>query len=571
MSLPVVSYGTYNYGDYAKPTPIRYKGGFGEALTGAAVGLLKRDRLNKEKAEAQLKQANEQSLLASSKFNAQLNQAFGKASATNRQFLQGLKQEYGDAVKAYKLDNLSFEEYENKITYFQNILNDATQLSAIMKPIIESDTEIGFEDIRGDDDNKAALLARYGIQNGKYLLEKDENGLRVVLPHGAGPSNFEAKSISASELISNTKYMTPEIKYDNLTNAGYGNMLSSLREMVLDNSDFLNIKNDAKLKSTLFSINENQKDGIIQKISQQQGLRNIFLSADGTLDKDKMRYYYEDNMGMGLGSYKGTREQLNEMNMSIAEDMYESMASMEVLGKKSYSAGNTSNVTSREEDYNTGLSAFNEAIFNPTTFYNLNIVKSPYQQTNEGAKYLGNGKYEITTDVVDEKTGQLVPGGTRTIDLKDFDSFQQYAGTIIDRHRSLQGQSGGTKQAIGEVNQDAYIKQKFDEYQMIIKSLDEKLPDDVKAVNESKSAAVDLEQQQRAYVADEDLRKIAEGKTLGVERNPNLIQRIGGQRSGKDYSSDDMKKIRKAQKQLIKKYPLLKLKYDLVEPNIDIQ
>ena len=191
--------------------------------------------------------------------------------------------------------------------------------------------------------------------------------------------------------------------------------------------------------------------------------------------------------------------------------------------------------------------------------------------TSEGAKYLGNGKYEITTDVVDEKTGQLVPGGTRTIDLKDFESFQQYAGTIIDRHRSLQGQSGGTKQAIGEVNQDAYIKQKFDEYQMIIKSLDEKLPDDVKAVNESKSAAVDLEQQQRAYVADEDLRKIAEGKTLGVERNPNLIQRIGGQRSGKDYSSDDMKKIRKAQKQLIKKYPLLKLKYDLVEPNIDIQ
>ena len=35
MALPIVTYGKYNYGQYANPTPIRYKGGFGEALTGA--------------------------------------------------------------------------------------------------------------------------------------------------------------------------------------------------------------------------------------------------------------------------------------------------------------------------------------------------------------------------------------------------------------------------------------------------------------------------------------------------------------------------------------------------------
>ena len=106
---------------------------------------------------------------------------------------------------------------------------------------------------------------------------------------------------------------------------------------------------------------------------------------------------------------------------------------------------------------------------------------------------------------------------------------------------------------------------------MIIKSLDEKLPADVKAVNESKANAAALEEQQRSYVADVDLRNIAEGKTLGSEQNPTLLERIGGQKRSKTYSSDDMKKIRAAQKLLIKKYPLLKLKYDLVEPNIDIQ
>ena len=36
MSLPKVSYGNYNYGQYANPTPVKYKGGLGEGLAGAA-------------------------------------------------------------------------------------------------------------------------------------------------------------------------------------------------------------------------------------------------------------------------------------------------------------------------------------------------------------------------------------------------------------------------------------------------------------------------------------------------------------------------------------------------------
>ena len=39
------------------------------------------------------------------------------------------------------------------------------------------------------------------------------------------------------------------------------------------------------------------------------------------------------------------------------------------------------------------------------------------------------------------------------------------------------------------------------------------------------------------YVVD------AEGKTLGSEQNPTLLERIGGQKRSKTYSSDDMKKI----------------------------
>ena len=37
MALPKVTYGQYNYGQYANPTPIKYKGGFGEGLAEDAV------------------------------------------------------------------------------------------------------------------------------------------------------------------------------------------------------------------------------------------------------------------------------------------------------------------------------------------------------------------------------------------------------------------------------------------------------------------------------------------------------------------------------------------------------
>ena len=222
MALPIVTYGKYNYGQYANPTPIKYKGGFGEALTGGIAAVAASER----KKKAQFKEAQETSLMMSMQFNSQLNQAFGKAAANNRQFLRELKQEYGDTVKSYKLGNLGFDAYEEKMTYYQNILDQSMQLASIMKPIIESDTDVTFDMARSDADNQAAVLARYGVRNGKYILERDENGLRVVVPHGPGASKMEPRSISAAELITNVKYINPEMKYDNMKNKKYGDMLT---------------------------------------------------------------------------------------------------------------------------------------------------------------------------------------------------------------------------------------------------------------------------------------------------------------------------------------------------------
>tara|TARA_R100000231_G_scaffold49707_1_gene42303 strand:+ start:2479 stop:3999 length:1521 start_codon:yes stop_codon:yes gene_type:complete len=318
MALPVVTYGKYNYGEYSNPTPVKYRGGIGEGLTRGFVAFTD---ANKKKQE-QIKQAKETSLMMSMQFNSQLNAAFGKAASHNRQFLRELKQEYGDSVKAYKLGQLGFDEYEDKMTYFQNILDESMQLAGIMKPIIESDVEMTFDMARSDPDNQAAILARWGVRKGKYLLERDENGLRIILPHGSAASNYKPKSIAASELITNTKYITPEAKYDNMKNEQYGNLLTKVGKTLENKGELLMHRIEKEQGKKIFSLDPSQKNGIINEILKREDLLNIFNTQDKIT-------YYEDEIG-GLNSWNGNEDQIKALKLKLANDVYDSLVGRDI-------------------------------------------------------------------------------------------------------------------------------------------------------------------------------------------------------------------------------------------------
>ena len=318
MALPVVTYGKYNYGEYSNPTPVKYRGGIGEGLTRGFVAFTD---ANKKKQE-QIKQAKETSLMMSMQFNSQLNAAFGKAASHNRQFLRELKQEYGDSVKAYKLGQLGFDEYEDKMTYFQNILDESMQLAGIMKPIIESDVEMTFDMARNDPDNQAAILARWGVRKGKYLLERDENGLRIILPHGSAASNYKPKSIAASELITNTKYITPEAKYDNMKNEQYGNLLTKVGKTLENKGELLMHRIEKEQGKKIFSLDPSQKNGIINEILKREDLLNIFNTQDKIT-------YYEDEIG-GLNSWNGNEDQIKALKLKLANDVYDSLVGRDI-------------------------------------------------------------------------------------------------------------------------------------------------------------------------------------------------------------------------------------------------
>jgi len=330
MALPVVSYGTYNYGDYASPKAVQYKGGLGEGLTTAILGIQKA----KQEQKAQIKQALEDSLLLSSEFSSKLNTLFGKASSYNKQFLQNLKVDYGNNVKNYKLGKISFEEFEDNNSYFDNILNDATLLSQIMQPVVTSESDIKFTDARDDDDNQASVLTRWGIKNGKYLLDRDEDGLKVVVAHGT-PGSFEAKGISATELINNPAYITPELKYRNEENEAYNKAAASLKELLLLKPDLITATNYSKTGQTLFNIDPTKQTEIMAEIANQDGIDSIL----GT--ELQKRTYFEDNMKdkngnpNGVGSYKGTDEQIAAIKGALSVDLYNTL-SKNPIGSKAY-------------------------------------------------------------------------------------------------------------------------------------------------------------------------------------------------------------------------------------------
>ena len=74
MSLPKVSYGNYNYGQYANPTPIKYKGGFGESLAVAGGAIATAVKTRKIETRKKIDAANTSSAIAEQKYQAALNE-----------------------------------------------------------------------------------------------------------------------------------------------------------------------------------------------------------------------------------------------------------------------------------------------------------------------------------------------------------------------------------------------------------------------------------------------------------------------------------------------------------------
>ena len=175
MALPKVTYGNYNYGQYARPTPIRYKGGLAEGLAQGAIEFTQGFQKSKQKTKA----AEEQAYIISEQYQKDLQKQLGNASVQNREFITKLKQEVGNTVKQYKLGKINLNEYSSKMDGYNNILFESQGVRGLIENIGNSENpEISLEDIRFGPDNFTSNMVRSGLLKENFILSAGE---KIVL------------------------------------------------------------------------------------------------------------------------------------------------------------------------------------------------------------------------------------------------------------------------------------------------------------------------------------------------------------------------------------------------------
>jgi len=357
MALPKVTYGNYNYGQYANPTAIRYRGGIGEGLAQGAEAIAGAIVTGRKKVKA----AEEQAYITSTQFEKDVNKALGDASAQNREFVISLKQEVGDLVKAYKLNKISLDEYAKGMDKYNGYLNKLQIMSGNIQAIASSDNpEIDLTTVRGGLDSFGAAMTRNALQKQQFIISENEteDGLNFSLPSGL-PSDFKIVNMSVDDLIKDNRYYTPDIKFN-------------FDATPIANSLLKNIKN-SKEGNEAITYNRRSIGNRIEEYGKIKA-ENIdpYLTANlnkdlilGALSKQQKEAYFEDSIeGNKIGDYVGSAEQDQQIYNALSNEIKNKLINLEFGHKDITSAVNKQSkdriaLESAENDYKSYTSDIN--------------------------------------------------------------------------------------------------------------------------------------------------------------------------------------------------------------------
>lgn len=323
MSLPKVSYGTYNYGQYANPTAIKYKGGFGEGLA-AAIGTA--GKTFGEIKAAQVKKtdaANAEATISSQKYGAAIKEYLGNATAQNKKYIKQKKKEYGDIVRQYRLKQISDDEYTEAMDGFENLLVSLKGLRGAIDTAqkVNNGEDIAMNNLRGDALSIDAEIKRRALDNGKFILSDNAQGEpQVQMPAfiGLNKGQFPVQNVLLSDLNSNEKIYMPDLNYRHDDNQNIKNVKKDIRQKIVE-SDNLTVfretaDEDGEMSLRAEYVDGSKKNEIIDLIKEDGQLV-------GKLTADQQRIYFEDQMKNGIGSWNGSEDQVGQLENALAEDL----------------------------------------------------------------------------------------------------------------------------------------------------------------------------------------------------------------------------------------------------------
>tara|TARA_R100001591_G_scaffold107969_2_gene117102 strand:- start:83 stop:1525 length:1443 start_codon:yes stop_codon:yes gene_type:complete len=333
MSLPVVSYGRYNYGQYSNPTPIRFTGGFGAGIAqGITAGVKEIVRQTQEKQKKE-DAANLASAKAQIQFQAATDAYLKSATEENKAFLIQQKQFRGETERLFALKQISLDDYTKRVSASQGLLSQLKQLNGLITDLgeINNGEEILDSELRNNPTAFDANIKLEALRKGAFKITGDyENGFNIELPMyqsamGAGEEikEYAVGEIPLTQLLQNPKLYTPTIKYEHGANAKMKQLSGVIEQLArkkgltkeVSDGDNINVIIDPDKKQELIDLVKQEGSfaaALTKKEREQLFEDNIFkLDNKGNLT---------ENLN-GLGSFKNSTEQNQLVDNRIIEDI----------------------------------------------------------------------------------------------------------------------------------------------------------------------------------------------------------------------------------------------------------
>ena len=439
MALPKVTYGTYNYGEYARPTAIKYKGGLGEGIAqGLAKGVSSYMEAKEEKKEF-IKKVDTEAVKERARFGDALDIAAGSkfAEGENKKFIKQMKEDYGNAYRQWRLGNISAEEYEKTRS---GLMSDLRNIASVKDQAMGAlQLDIKEEDVRNTTDDLLRSERRDGFGKGLYLLGRDkDNNLTYTVETSGGTQTY-----AGMKILNDEKFFLPSLKYDNSVNASFNSAAPNLLKLLAGTRPEYHtetVKGGYKYDTIDFD-----KYGAEIKASLMSSPNFTNILNDKTFDA---KAYYEDNLGnLDKGNtYTGSPKQEEEIRQALADEVIQNAKITNIsFNKRALPA-------SPQEKINSATVAINNSALNPVDFYNSQIYKSPHLE--DGAEPTDTpGIIKLKTYSEDGTT--LIP---TTMDLRDKKVFNKFIGYIAEKHPSVDGKSNEVRDAVASINLDELHK-----------------------------------------------------------------------------------------------------------------
>lgn len=443
MALPKVTYGTYNYGEYARPTAIKYKGGLGEGISqGLAKGVSSYVEAKEEKKQFG-KKVETEVVKERARFGDALDIAAGSkfAEGENKKFIKQMKEDYGNAYRQWRLGNISAEEYEKTRS---GLMSDLRNIASVKEQAMGAlQLDIKEEDVRNTTDDLLRSERRDGFGNGLYLLGRDkDNNLTYTVETSGGTQTY-----AGMKILNDEKFFLPSLKYDNSVNASFNSAGPNLLKLLAQTRPEYHtetVKGGYKYDTIDFD-----KHGSEIKASLMSSANFTNILNDKTFDA---KAYYEDNLGnLDKGNaYTGSPKQEEEIRQALADEVIQNAKINNIsFNKRALPA-------SPKEKINSATVAINNSALNPIDFYNSQIYKSPHLE--DGAEPTDTpGVIKLKTYSEDGKN--LIP---TTMDLRNKTVFNKFIGYIAAKHPSVDGRSNEVRDAVANINLDELHKKFMD-------------------------------------------------------------------------------------------------------------